>query len=113
MIILLITLIGFSCGQTGTKAETATDDKTQIKNLVIQVLKWHDKNGVLNGFEPIFNPNDSLAIGMDLKVLQNELDNFTKTKLFDKEFVENYSKIVKTIDKKIHYCPVKVEKAFL
>lgn len=101
LIILLITLIGFSCGQTGTKAETATDDKTQIKNLVIRVLKWHDKNGVLNGFEPIFNPNDSLAIGMDLKVLQNELDNFTKTKLFDKEFVENYSKIVKTIDKKI------------
>lgn len=98
---LLIGLICFSCGQTGTKTDSATDDKTQIKNLVIQVLNWHDKNGTFNGFEPIFNSNDSLAIGMDLNVLQDELDKFTKTKLFDKEFVDNYSKIVKTIDKKI------------
>ncbi len=99
--ILIIGLICFSCVQTEKKTNSTIDDKTQIKNLVIQVLKWHDKNGVLNGFEPIFNPNDSLAMGMDLKVLQNELAKFTKTQLFDKEFIENYGKIVKTIDKKI------------
>jgi hypothetical protein len=99
--ILLIGLICFTYGQTWTKTDSAIDDKTQIKNLVIQVLKWHDKNGTFNGFEPIFNPNDSLAIGMDLNVLQKELDKFANTNLFDKEFIENYDKIVKTIDKKI------------
>ncbi len=99
--ILLIGLICFTYGQTWTKTDSAIDDKTQIKNLVIQVLKWHDKNGTFNGFEPIFNPNDSLAIGMDLNVLQKELDKFASTNLFDKEFIENYDKIVKTIDKKI------------
>lgn len=99
--IMLIGLICFTYGQTWTKTDSAIDDKTQIKNLVIQVLKWRDKNGTFNGFEPIFNPNDSLAIGMDLNVLQKELDKFANTNLFDKEFIENYDKIVKTIDKKI------------
>lgn len=99
--IFLIVLICSSCGQTANKANSIINDKTQIKDLLIQVLKWHDKNGTYTGFEPIFNPKDSLAIGMDLKVLQSELDNLTKTNQFDKEFVDNYSLIVKTIDKKI------------
>jgi hypothetical protein len=99
--IFLIVLICSSCGQTVNKANFIIDDRTQIKDLLIQVLKWHDKNGTYTGFEPIFNPKDSLAIGMDLKVLQNELDNLTKTNQFDKEFLDNYSLIVKTIDKKI------------
>jgi len=94
-------LIFISCNQTRTKTDSAIDDKTQIKNLVIQVLKWHDKDKSSDELKPIFNPNDSLAIGMDLQALSNELDKFTKSNLFDKEFIDNYSKIVKAIDKKI------------
>ena len=87
--ILLIAMIYSSFGQTEGKSNSSTDDKTQVKKLVIQVLKWQDKNGTFNGFEPIFNLNDDLAIGMDLEVLQNELDKFTETNLFDKEFISN------------------------
>jgi hypothetical protein len=94
-------MIYSSFGQTVGKSNSSIDDKTQVRRLVIQVLEWQDKNGTFNGFEPIFNPNDDLAIGMDLEVLQKELDKFTKTNLFDEEFLSKYDSIVKTIDRKI------------
>jgi len=99
--ILLFVVISSSCGLSAGKSNTSNDDKAEVRDLVIQVLKWHERNGVFNGFVPIFNANDSLAIGMDLKVLQDALDNFAESKLFDKEFINNYSNIVTSIDKKI------------
>lgn len=109
LITLLLGLFLFGCGQTGSKnsssqSDTIVDsngDKEQIGNLVKQVLKWHEKNGVLAGFEPIFIPNDSLVQGMDLTILKPELKKLTESKLFDKEFVDNYESIVLKIDKKI------------
>jgi|LSQX01.1.fsa_nt_gb hypothetical protein len=109
LITLLLGLFLFGCGQAGSKnsssqSDTIVDsngDKEQIGNLVKQVLKWHEKNGVLAGFEPIFIPNDSLVQGMDLTILKPELKKLTESKLFDKEFVDNYESIVLKIDKKI------------
>jgi hypothetical protein len=108
LITLLLGLFLFGCGQAGSKnsssqSDTIVDsngDKEQIGNLVKQVLKWHEKNGVLAGFEPIFIPNDSLVQGMDLTILKPELKKLTESKLFDKEFVDNYESIVLKIDKK-------------
>lgn len=98
--ILLLGIICFSCGEANKKVDSGEDDKSQLKNVVIQVLKWHDENGALKGFEAVFSPEDSLT-GMNLQALQTELDNFWKTEFFDKEFIENYEKIVKAIDAKI------------
>ncbi len=107
LIILLLGLCLLGCGQSGNKnnssqSDTVVDsgrDKKQIENLVKQVLKWHEENGVIPGFEPIFHPEDSLAIGMDLDKLKPVLKRFTDSKLFDKEFVDNYESIVLKIDK--------------
>lgn len=109
LITLLLGLFLLGCRQAGTKNSSSQSDaivdsngdKEQIGNLVKQVLKWHEKNGVLAGFEPIFEPNDSLVKGMNLTVLKPELKKLTESKLFDKEFVDNYENVVLTIDKKI------------
>lgn len=98
---LLLGLICYSCKPNVSKNDATNDDKIQIEKLVVQVLKWHDKNGLLDGFKPIYNPADSLAIGMDMQALQNDLDNLTKSNFFDKEFIDHYGEIVKTIDEKI------------
>jgi len=97
---LLIGLIFISCGQRKTETDSATDDKAQLSELVINALKWHDKNSAYDGFEPVYN-SEGLAVGMDLDILEKELDRFTESNLFDKEFIDNYSKIVRTIDKQI------------
>ena len=109
LIILLlgISLLGY--GQRGSKntqakADTISDtnnDKAQIEKLVKQVLKWHDINGIYTGFETNYNPKDSMAIGMNLDTLKNELNELRKSDLFDKEFIDNYNKIVLKIDEKI------------
>ena len=109
LITLLVGLSLVACGQAensdnpseGDAMEDATNDKQQVEDLVKKVLKWHDENGTYVGFKPLYNPSDDLVIGMDLNVLQNELDKFAKTNMFDKEFIENYGAIVKTIDDKI------------
>ena len=99
--ILLVVLICSSCGQTGTKANSSTDDKTQIINLVKQVLKWHDKDNQLIGFGTISNPKDSLIIGMDLKLIDKGLEKLVNTDYFDKEFINNYKMIILKIDNRI------------
>src|SRR5690554_7678236 len=98
---LLFVVISSSCGLSAGKSNTSNDDKAEVRDLVIQVLKWHERNGVFNGFVPIFNANDSLAIGMDLKVLQDALDNFAESKLLDKKFINNYIIILTSMVKKI------------
>jgi len=108
-IAILLGLFILSCSQAGnknssTKSDTITninDDKEQIVNLVKQVLKWHENNGTFTGFDPMFNPKDSVVIGMNLNTLKEELNKFTKSNLFDNEFIDNYKNIFLKIDKKI------------
>ncbi len=99
--ILCIGVICFSCKQTSTKVDTIENDKEQIKTVMIQALKWHDTNGPFAGFEPIFRSGEKNAVGMDLKQLETALDKFEKTNYFDKEFIDNYRKIVEKIDEQI------------
>lgn len=103
-IILTIFLIGLICssyGQTVSKIDSSTDDTTQIKDLVKQVLKWHDKDKHLIGFKTISNPIDSLIIGMDLIQLDKGLQKLINTDYFDKDFIDNYRMIILKIDKRI------------
>jgi hypothetical protein len=105
----LLGLFLLGCGQAGSKNNSSqsdtvvnsNNDKEQIGYLIKQVLKWHEKNGVFAGFDPVFNPKDSSAIGMDLDKLKPVLKKLTNSKLFDKEFVDNYENIVLKIDKQI------------
>jgi len=108
-ITLLLGLFLLSCGRYGsnnnsTKGEmvpNSNDDKVKIVNLVKQVLKWHEKNGTLTGFEPMINLKDSVVIGLNLNTLKEELNAFAKSNLFDEEFISNYKNIFLKIDKKL------------
>lgn len=89
LITLFLGLSLLGCGQAGRKNSStqsniivdSNSDKEQIGNLVKQVLKRHEKNSVLAGFEPIFNPKDISVIDMDLNKLKPELKKtFRKSK---------------------------------
>lgn len=99
--LLLFAVIFSSYGRAETKPDSTTEDKKEMRDLVIRLLKWHENNDVFEGFVPIYNETSRLAIGMDLKALQEALDNLTESNFFDKEFINNYSNIVTSIDKKI------------
>jgi hypothetical protein len=98
---IILGLIFLSCSQTSNKTSSITDDKKWIKSLVTQVLYWHVANNGLEGFELIYNQQDSSVIGMDLNKLKAEQKKLTESRLFDREFIDNYGEIVLDIDRKI------------
>ncbi|MBK8110822.1 MAG: hypothetical protein IPK46_11095 [Saprospiraceae bacterium] len=46
---------------------------------MIKVMKWHDKTEPFIGYEPVFDPDSGQATGMDLKALQEGLNELKET----------------------------------
>jgi hypothetical protein len=108
LITLLLGLSLMNCGQSGSKNTSAkadtisnSNDKVQIERLVKQVCKWPENNAIFLGFLPLSNAEDSLYSGMDIKELNEGLKQLKETNFFDNEFLDNYNKIVLSIDKQL------------
>ena len=99
--IILLGLSLFSCNQSSKKNILVPDDKMQIENLVITVYKWHDSDTSKNDMAMITDQKDSVYIGIDLEKHKLRLIELKKTNFFSDEFIENYNKIVLTIEKKL------------
>jgi hypothetical protein len=104
--ILIIGLIVFGFNQKSQSNDSRTNkistevlsDKEQIRNLIRQVLYWHD-----NSFEvlPVLNDSKNNIYVFDLKQLKINLDNLRETNFFAEEFIENYNQIILTLDRKL------------
>lgn len=77
------------------------EDKTEIQNLIREVLKWSDSKKSIDLLPAIADSTDSLYIGFDIDQLNQNLINLEKTDFFSKEFIENYNQIVLTLDRKL------------
>lgn len=97
--ILLLNVCSFAQGSYDE--EQRSKDESQIRKLMIQVMKWHDKTEPFIGYEPIFDPGSGQATGMDLKVLQDGLNELKETEFFDASFIANYRTIVRSLHTKI------------
>lgn len=98
---LFIFLCGTLLGQKTKNNYSINDEKEEIRDLLIDVMKWHDKTDPFIGYEPIFDPGSGQATGMDLKVLQDGLNELKETELFDASFIANYRTIVRSLHTKI------------
>jgi len=76
-------------------------DKKEIRELIRQLYKWEDKNQITIGQAAIIDENEEKVVGFDTIKNLEFIDKFRKTELFSVEFLSNYQKIVKTLDKKI------------
>lgn len=112
---LLILTIGMtfnSCSQNSKTTPTienkpekkdifdASIARNEISELIRQLYKWADKNNITIGQTAITDENEEKVIGLDTKKNLEFIDQFRKTNLFSEEFLSNYQKIVKTLDKK-------------
>jgi len=82
------------------KTSSLADDKEQIQSLIRRVYKWHDKQKPSMN-KMITDNKDSIYIGFNLHQLQLEIENLKATDFFLNEFIDNYNKIYRTLDKKL------------
>ena len=76
-------------------------DKKEIRELIRTLYKWEDKNSITIGQTALIDENEEKVIGFDTIKNLEFIEEFRKTKLFSEEFLSNYQKVVKTLDKKI------------
>ncbi len=118
-LIIVLGLILYSCNQspqsttvTESKIETPTatvktsaienqEDKTEILNLIREVLKWTDSKNSIDLLPAIADSTDSIYIGFDFDQLNQNLNKLKNTDFFAKEFIENYNQIILTLDRKL------------
>lgn len=98
----------FGCNQADHKVTSGAgdkllgvDDKEQIINLVKQVYKWQMADTSKNDMVPLKDAKDSNYVGIDLNKHKIRLDELRKANFFSDEFIDNYNKIVLTVDRKL------------
>lgn len=82
-----------------TKLADKAKDKQQIQILIRQMLTWADSKNELD-LIPVLS-KDSICVGIDFDKLNQGLTKLRKTGFFAEEFIDNYNRILRTLDKKI------------
>jgi hypothetical protein len=74
-------------------------NKEEIEMLIKNVLKWADSKQVIPLLPAIVK--DSICIGFNLDALEKNLIRLEGTGFFASEFIQNYNKIILTLNQKI------------
>ncbi|QKG56336.1 hypothetical protein GKZ68_06605 [Hymenobacter sp. BRD128] len=85
---------------TAKKAAKPADDKEQIQTLIRKVLKWGDslQVGLLPG---VVDTKKKAITSLNLSTHRLDLAKLRTSGLFAAEFIENYNKVILTIDKRL------------
>ncbi|GAB3572180.1 hypothetical protein [Hymenobacter daeguensis] len=75
-------------------------DKERIKNIVRQSLVWAE-SAQINLFPVITDRKNKVIVGLDANQHKKNIDKIKATGFFSTEFIDNYNKIVLTLDKGI------------
>jgi hypothetical protein len=91
-----------SKNQTG-KLDTLelSKSKKEIQQLIRQVILWSDSKESIELLTTIPDANGRVYIGFDMDQHTENLIRLKETKFFANEFVENYNRIILTLDRKI------------
>jgi len=82
-----------------TKLPDDSKDKEEIQILIRQMLKWADSKNEFDLIPAL--SKDSICVGIDFDKLNQNLEKLRKTGFFAEEFISNYNRILKMLDKKI------------
>jgi len=112
-LLILLTFSGLAYSQDTkviSKVNAATNlksDSTDLKALVINLLRWHE-NDKKSDFEPLLkNPKDTIYSGIDWQLYKKRVIELKNTNLFTKDFLDNYQKIALHLDKELKQNKVK------
>jgi hypothetical protein len=85
---------------TSEKASNPADDSEQIQNLIRKVLKWGDslQVGLLPG---VVDSKRRVISSLNLGKHKLDLGQLHASGLFAAEFIENYNKVILTLDKRL------------
>ena len=110
-IIIGLTLIGcnqFKQRSSQTKTQTKRlmsdskdKDKEEIKKLIREVLNWADSKTYIDLLPMITDSKDSIYLEFDLKKHKLNLLKFKEANLFSIEFLDNYDRIILTLNKRL------------
>lgn len=81
-------------------AITNDHDVSDIRNLMRGMLKWADTCKSID-LLPATAGKDSICTGFNFNTLDANVSKLRKTGFFSEQFIENYSHIIRTLDKKI------------
>jgi hypothetical protein len=110
--VLLSGLMIFGCSQVDaqpkaleiqsstSKIASYASDKEKIQNIVSQSLVWAE-SAPINLFPVITDRKNKFIIGLDTNQHKKNIDKIKATGFFSTEFIDNYNKIVSTLDKGI------------
>ncbi len=112
LITLIFGLTFLSCNQYRLKIDKSekpisgisykvSKNREEIQRLIRQVLIWSGSKESIDLLPVVKDSKDSIFIGFDMDKLQANCDILKQTGFFAPEFIENYSRIIMTIDKKI------------
>lgn len=76
-------------------------DKEEIRRLIIQVLNWSQTNESIDLLPGLEDSTHTSYIGFDMVKHRENLILLKNTSFFSTEFIENYDRIIKTLDKKL------------
>lgn len=80
------------------KSQDTSADKKAIQSLIRKMLNWSQSKNNIDLVPVLTDSTDSLCIGFDLKKLQEDADKLKATGFFSSEFIDNYKRIVLTLD---------------
>jgi hypothetical protein len=106
-IALILGLLLFGCYQSNKKStsmteeniSSSTDDKKQIQTIIRYVLGWADSKNSIDLLPVITDSSDRVYVGFDLNKHKQNLDKLRQTDFFANEFIDNYDRIILTLDK--------------
>lgn len=107
----------FSCSQNKkieNQISVSKDDSIKLKELIISMLKWYSKDGNYD-FDVVSDKNrnfdaakdsiygiyDSIFVGINWQSYKKRMTELAETKLFTKNFLNNYQNIALLLDKEL------------
>ena len=79
----------------------SSNEKEEIQNLIRKVLIWADSKKTIDLLPMLTDNNDSIYIGFDLDKHNQNLEILKETSYFTTDFIDNYNRIILTLDKGI------------
>ena len=86
-----------------TAAADRENDKSEIRSLIRHVLAWAASENSIELLPVITDARDSIYTGFSAERLGMNSEKLRATGLFDAEFVENYNRIMATLEEKIDF----------
>ena len=92
--------VKINSNQTST-SEKISNDKQEIQQLIREVLNWKESKNSIDLLPALVDKKGVTYIGFDLEKLKRNLEKLKTTNYFSSGFIDNYKRIVLTLNRKI------------